>query len=51
MRLQRLSRSTLTAYRITNLLIRHIQLDIAWTIERQVNVMLSEIKVNIKTFY
>jgi len=38
-------------YQITNLLIRRIQLDIAWTTERQVNVVLSEIKVNIKVFY
>ena len=28
-----------------------IQLDIAWTTERQVNIILSEIKVNIKIFY
>ena len=48
MRLRRLFRSTLTSYQITNLLIRHIQLDIAWTTERKVNDILSEIKVSIK---
>jgi hypothetical protein len=32
------------------LLIRHTQLDIAWTTERKVDDILSEIKVNINVF-
>ena len=47
MRLGRLSRSALTFYQLTNLLIRRIQLDIAWSTERKVDDLHSEINQNI----